>query len=107
MKFLKLNANGLNIEVIPHEFVTYAGKYRVPKLVEVNFPNKRITLEITNLYSLKSKNKSFEQRIEDYNKAYEKYLKRVQKEEKTKSEETEAQTVENTEPKVKVSDFLF
>lgn len=106
LKQLKMNVDGKEIEVIPHEVVTYAGKYRVPKTIEINFPDKKVTIEITNFYTLKSKNKTFEQRIEDYKKYYNKYLERTKKEEKIKKEE-DTQVVEMIVPRPEIADFLF
>jgi hypothetical protein len=106
LKQLKMTVEGKEIEVIPHEVVTYAGKYRVPKTLEINFPDKKVTIEITNFYTLKSKNKTFDQRIEDYKKYYNKYLERTKKEEKVKKDE-EAQVVEMIVPRPEIADFLF
>lgn len=106
LKKLKLNVEGREIEVLPHEIVTYAGKYRVPKTIEINFPDKKVTIEITNFYTLKSKNKTFEQRIEDYKKYHSKYLERAKKTEKAKSEDN-GQVIEMMTPRPEIADFLF
>lgn len=104
LKHLKIKKDGIEIEVVPHEFVTYGGRYRVPKEIEILYPEKKITLTITNMYSLKSKNKTFEQRIEEYRKVHEK-VKEAKK--KTATTEVIGEPVENTEPKFNISDYIL
>ncbi|OIQ18304.1 MAG: hypothetical protein BM556_08570 [Bacteriovorax sp. MedPE-SWde] len=102
LKHLKLTALDKVIEVIPHEAVTFAGKYKMPKNIEVLIDDKQITLEILNYYTLKSKKKSYEQRAAEYKKYFEESSARKKK----KVEATvEPEVQEQVSPQI--SDYLF
>lgn len=81
LKVLKVNNDGVEYTVLPHDYVTFQGEYLLPKKFTIKTNQVESEFQVENYYLVNSKNKSFSDRIEDYKKLLDKNPKRKEQQE--------------------------